>query len=351
LAIRVGIIGATGYTGQELVRLLLDHPQVQITALASQSYAGKPYSHVYPSFSKLIDLTCVQEDSINVAESVDVLFFALPHSKAAEKVTEQLLEKVRVIDLGSDFRLKNPAAYEKWYGFKHPCPELLKKSVYGIPELKRKELASARLVANPGCYATASILALRPLIEKGVVDPKSVVIDGKSGVSGAGRSLTLGVHFDEVDESVKAYKVTSHRHTPEIEQELHSPGSEIALTFTPHLIPMNRGILITAYASLSKKMDEAALKQIYLEAYGKEEFIRLFDKQGDEYDLPETRWVKGTNFCDIGLKLDTRTDRVVVVSALDNLIKGASGQAVQCMNILFGLPETTGLTRAALFPA
>jgi N-acetyl-gamma-glutamyl-phosphate reductase len=351
LAIRVGIVGSTGYVGQELVRLLLDHPQVEIAALASQSNAGKPYSHVYPGFSKLIDLTCVQEDPIKLAESVDVLFFALPHGKAAEKVTEALLEKVRVIDLGSDFRLKDPSAYEKWYGFKHPCPELLKKSVYGLPELRREEIASARLIANPGCYATGSILALKPLIQKAIVDPKSVIVDAKSGVSGAGRSLTLGVHFDEVDESVKAYKVASHRHTPEIEQELHTNGSAVALTFTPHLIPMNRGILVTAYGSLAQKMDEQGLKEIYRDAYGKEQFIRLFDQQGDDYELPETRWVKGTNFCDIGLKLDTRTDRVVIVSALDNLIKGASGQAVQCMNILFGLPETTGLTRAAVFPA
>jgi N-acetyl-gamma-glutamyl-phosphate reductase len=351
--IRVGIVGATGYTGQELVRLLLDHPQVEIKALASQSNAGKPYAQVYPSFAKTIDLTCVQEDPLTLARSVDVLFFALPHGSAAEKVSKQLLEVVPVIDLGSDFRLKDASAYETWYGFKHPHPELLSQSVYGLTELRRKEISSARIIANPGCYATASILALKPLIESAAIDAKTVIIDAKSGVSGAGRSLSLGVHFDECNETIKPYKIGSHRHTPEIEQELAPSDGQagFALTFTPHLVPMNRGILATAYGMANPKLDEKAIYAILQKSYGKEPFIRLFAPGAGDYEFPETRWVKGTNFCDIGLKLDSRTGRLVVVAALDNLVKGAAGQAVQNMNILFGLDETIGLTRAAIFPA
>jgi N-acetyl-gamma-glutamyl-phosphate reductase len=331
----------------------LDHPQVEIKALASQSNAGKPYAEVYPGFAKLIDLTCVQEDALTLARSLDLLFFALPHAAAAEKVSAQLLELVPVIDLGSDFRLKDATAYETWYGFKHPHPELLAQSVYGLCELRRQEIRQARLIANPGCYSTASILALKPLIESAAVDAKTVVVDAKSGVSGAGRSLALGVHFDECNETIKPYKVGSHRHTPEIEQELapSQGGPQVALTFTPHLVPMNRGILATAYGSLTSQIDEQAIGAIFQKAYGKEHFIRLFEPGGKHYEFPETRWVKGTNFCDIGLRLDARTGRVIVVAALDNLVKGAAGQAVQSMNILFGLDETTGLTRAAVFPA
>jgi N-acetyl-gamma-glutamyl-phosphate reductase len=352
--IRVGIVGATGYVGQELVRLLLDHPQVEIKALASKSKTGKSFASVYPGFSKFFDLTCVEEDSLKMAESVDLLFFALPHGAAAQQVSEQLLKLVPIIDLGSDFRLKDPGAYEKWYGFKHPRPELLSQSAYGLPELRRKEIAKARIVANPGCYASCAILALKPLIDGSMLDPKSIVIDGKSGVSGAGRSLSLDLHFDECNETVKAYKVASHRHTPEMEQELKSANGKetFPLTFTPHLIPMNRGILVTAYGSLAAKTSENAIGDLYRKSYGAEHFIRLFEPQGqDEYAFPETRFVKGTNFCDIGWRIDERTGRLIVVAALDNLVKGAAGQAIQNMNLLFDLPETTGLKQIPIFPA
>jgi N-acetyl-gamma-glutamyl-phosphate reductase len=350
--IRVGIVGATGYAGQELVRLLLGHPQVEIKALASKSKTGKSFASVYPGFSKFFDLNCVEEDSLKMAESVDLLFFALPHGAAAQQVDDRLLEMVPIVDLGSDFRLKDPGAYEKWYGFKHPRPDLLSQSAYGLSELRRKEIAAARIVANPGCYATGTILALKPLIDASILDPKSIVIDAKSGVSGAGRSLSLDLHFDECNETVKAYKVASHRHIPEMEQELANGKGQFPLTFTPHLIPMNRGILVTAYGSLVAKTSEKAIGDLYRKAYDAEHFIRLFEPQGqDEYAFPETRFVKGTNFCDIGWRIDERTNRLIVVAALDNLVKGAAGQAIQNMNLLFDLPETTGLKQIPIFPA
>lgn len=350
--IRVGVVGSTGYVGQELLRLLVQHPLVEIKALISQSNAGKPYSNVYPSFVKFIDLDCTQEECSQLAKTVDVLFFALPHGEAAKQVCENLIESVPVIDLGSDFRLQDASAYEKWYGFQHPQPQLLSRSVYGLCELKRKEIASSRIIANPGCYATCSILALKPLLDNNVIDPATIIIDAKSGVSGAGRSLNLGIHFNECNESIKPYKVAEHRHTPEIEQELStSTSDQLALTFTPHLVPMNRGILITAYGSLISNIDDNGINAIYKEAYGKEHFIRLFEHGIGDYQFPETRWVKGSNFCDIGFKVDTRTGRVIVVAALDNLIKGAAGQAVQNLNILFELEEKTGLNQAPIFPS
>jgi N-acetyl-gamma-glutamyl-phosphate reductase len=349
--IQVGIIGATGYVGQELLRLLVQHPKAKIKVLASQSSAGKAYTSVYPSFRKFVDIECVQGDAEKLAKSVDVLLIALPHGLAAAHVSDELIKTTPVIDLGADFRLKDERAYEQWYGFKHPRPGLLKESVYGLCEFRRKELASARLIASPGCYATCSILALKPLIESKAIDPKTLVIDAKSGVSGAGRSLALGLHFDECNESIKAYKVGSHRHTPEIEQELsrHAPHP-IVLTFTPHLVPMNRGILVTAYGALLSNFDEAAIRAVYENAYGNERFIRLFQPGVDDYEFPETRWVKGSNFCDIGFKIDARTNRLVVVAALDNLVKGAAGQAIQNLNILFGLDEATGLEQVPIFP-
>ena len=353
--ITVGIVGATGYVGQELVRLLLNHPQVEIKALVSQSSFGKSYAQIYPSFSKFINLPCIQEEVSAVAKYVDVIFFALPHGAAARQVNEELINTIPVIDLGADFRLKNPAAYEKWYGYKHPCHELLSQSVYGLCELRREAIRSARIIANPGCYATCSILALKPLIVNQIVDPGTLVIDAKSGVSGAGRSLELGVHFNECNESIKPYKVGQHRHTPEIEQELRSSNTnesdDFAITFTPHLVPMNRGILVTAYGSLLSLTDESSILEVYRKTYGKEQFVRLFEPQDGEYAFPETRWVKGSNYCDIGLRVDHRTGRIIVIAALDNLVKGAAGQAVQNLNILFGLEETMGLTQAPIFPA
>jgi len=358
---KVAVIGATGYTGQELVRLLLQHEMTEIHCAASQSNLGKTFTSVYPGFKKFTDLICAEADLENptsleqLAEQVDVLFLALPHGHAAAKVTPSVLKKCKVIDLSADFRLKNPAQYEQWYKFQHPQTELLEQAVYGLPELNRQAISQAQLVANPGCYSTCSILTLAPLLKAKIIDPNSIVIDAKSGVSGAGRSATLGNHFNECNESIKAYSVGTHRHTPEIEQELGACADQpFFASFTPHLVPMNRGILITAYASLISNISKEDLDQIYNSFYEDELFIRLCGDSTDSngsYSLPETRWVKGSNFCDIGLTIEPRTRRVIAVGALDNLMKGAAGQAIQNMNILFGWPESMGLKQLPMFPS
>lgn len=349
---KVAVVGATGYTGQELIRLILQHDKVTLHTAVSQSSAGKKLADVYPNLAKSTDLTLTDEDIESVAGKVDVIFMALPHGIAAKTVTKKVLDKCAVIDLGADFRLQNTKEYEQWYEYKHPNKAIVKEAVYGLPELNRDRIKGARLVANPGCYATCSILTLTPLLRAGVIDLESIIIDGKSGVSGAGRSLALGTHFDECNESIKAYKVGCHRHTPEIEQELSLQAKEaVLLSFTPHLVPMHRGILITSYSILNREMSDDELFDMYNSAYSKEPFIRLFDSAKGEYRFPETRWVKGSNFCDIGVTVDARTDRVIAVGAIDNLIKGAAGQALQNMNILFGWPETTGITQLPTFPS
>lgn len=349
---KVAIVGSTGYTGQELVRLLLQHEGVHIHSAVSSSNGGKPFSHVYPNFANVADFVCSSDTIEKVADEVDLVFLALPHGLAAGMVSSDVLEKCAVIDLGADFRLKNAEAYDEWYEFKHPKPELLSQSSYGLPELNRAAIKDSKLVANPGCYATCSILSLAPLLSAGLIDETTLIVDAKSGVTGAGRSLSLGVHYNECNESIKAYKLASHRHTPEIEQALNIfSKSSLAISFTPHLVPMNRGILCTSYASLYKKTELKDLYNLYMEFYKDEPFIRIFHPELGEYRYPETRWVKGSNFCDIGLSVDQRTNRVIVVGALDNLIKGAAGQAIQNMNILFGLEETSGLKHASLFPA
>lgn len=351
---KVAIVGATGYTGQELVRLLLQHDKVQIVAGTSQSYKGQKFSSVYPSALKFADFVCSDDDLGNLSKQVDVIFVALPHGQAAAKVTEAMLERCRIIDLGADFRLRDPAAYKHWYGLDHATPSLLQHAVYGLPELNRKQIVNARLIANPGCYATCSILTLAPLLKNGVIGPASIVVDAKSGVSGAGRALDLGIHFDECNESIKAYKVASHRHTPEIEQvltETANHGNELKLTFTPHLVPMNRGILVTAYGSLRSSHSQADLIACYEEFFAGEHFVRIFSPANTSYPYPETRWVKGSNFFDVGVTVDNRTDRVVASGALDNLVKGAAGQAIQNMNIVLGFDEQTGLNQMPIFPA
>ncbi len=349
---RVAVVGATGYTGQELVRLLLQHDRAQIHTAVSQSSDGKKLASVYPGLQKHTDLVCSSGDLEELAEQVDLLFLALPHGNAAGKVTKSILAKCKVIDLGADFRLKSAADYETWYKFKHPQPELLAQAVYGLPELNRAAISQASLVANPGCYATCSILTLAPLLQAGIIDPKSIIIDAKSGVSGAGRAATLGTHFNECNESIKAYGVACHRHTPEIEEQLAAfSKTAFCTSFTPHLVPMNRGILVTAYASLISNINKQELYNIYSEFYENELFIRLFSPDDAEYTMPETRFVKGANFCDIGMTIDPRTNRVIVVGALDNLVKGAAGQAIQNMNLLFGWPESSGLKQSAIFPA
>jgi N-acetyl-gamma-glutamyl-phosphate reductase len=348
----VAVVGATGYTGQELVKLLLQHEKVNIKSAVTQSKAGKSLASIYPSLQKLTDLVCQESDLKKLAEEVDLLFLALPHGEAAKQITPEILKKCKVIDLSGDFRLKDASDYETWYDFKHAHPQLLKQAVYGLPELNRKKIVGAQLVANPGCYATCSILTLAPLLMAKVIAPESIIIDAKSGVSGAGRSPTLDNHFNECNESIKAYNVAAHRHTPEIEQQLAiCSNSSFCTSFTPHLVPMNRGILVTTYATLTKKISEAEAYDIYNSYYGNELFIRLFAPDDDLYTLPETRWVKGSNFCDIGMKIDQRTNRIISIGALDNLVKGAAGQAIQNMNILFDWPESSGLKQSPIFPS
>jgi len=352
---KVAVVGATGYTGQELVRLLLQHELTEVHSAVSQSNTGKPFSSVYPGFQKFTDLVCAEADLADLevlAEQVDVLFLALPHGHAAAKVTPSILKKCKVIDLSADFRLKDQTQYEQWYKFAHPNPDLLEQAVYGLPELNRQAISQAQLIANPGCYATCSILTLAPLLKAKLIDPDTIIIDAKSGVSGAGRSATLGTHFNECNESIKPYSVGTHRHTPEIEQELGAwTEKPFFASFTPHLVPMNRGILITAYASLISNISKEDLDQIYNSFYGDELFIRLCADSEGLYNQPETRWVKGSNFCDIGVTIDSRTRRVIAAGALDNLMKGAAGQAIQNMNLLFDWPEATGLKQLPMFPS
>jgi len=346
--IKAGIVGATGYAGNELVRILMQHPEVEIKAMTAHSYVGKQFNEVYENYREINETVLDEMDMDKLADECDVIFMALPHGTAAKVVTEDILKKTKVIDFGADFRLKDADVYEKWYNVEHNGRELLKTAVYGLCEVNRDIIKGKQLIANPGCYTTCSILSLRPLVAEGLIDLKTIIVDAKSGVSGAGRGLALGSMYDECNESVKAYKIASHRHTPEIEEQLgYAAGEEITLTFTPHLIPMNRGILATCYASLKKPMTYEEVKAVYEKYYGKEYFVRL-TKKGV---FPETRWVKGSNFVDIGFMVDERTGRIIVIGAIDNLVKGAAGQAVQNMNILFGLDEKTGLKLVPVFPA
>ncbi len=345
--IKAGIIGSTGYAGSELLRILMQHEQVEVKVTASHSYAGKNYNEVYENFRHIDNLVCAAENIEEMAEQCDVIFLALPHGIASKKVTENILDKTKIIDLGADFRLKEYEVYETWYETEHHSKDLLKEAVYGLCEINREEIKNKRLVANPGCFTTCSILSLYPLLKENVIDDKSIIVDAKSGVSGAGRGVSLPYHFDECNESMKAYKIASHRHTPEIEAQLsYASGKNIVINFTPHLIPMNRGILATSYATLNGKYSYEKIKAIYNDYYGKEYFIRLC-KEGI---FPETKWVKGSNFCDIGFQIDQRTNRIIVVGAIDNLVKGAAGQAVQNMNILFGLDEKLGINFIPSFP-
>jgi N-acetyl-gamma-glutamyl-phosphate reductase len=348
--IRVGIVGATGYTGQELARLLVDHPHAELVAATSRTYAGKPLSDVFPNLRKKVSVVCDNNDLLSMAKNVDFIFLALPHGEAAGMVTAEILKETKIIDLGADFRLDDEAEYKQWYHLDHANPALINDATYGLCELNRDAIVKSRLIANPGCYATCSILSVIPLLKADLIARNSIIIDAKSGVSGAGRGLALGSHFNECNESIKAYALASHRHTPEIEQELSRHcGEQILLNFTPHLVPMNRGILVTAYASLKSGVDHAAVRAAYEKLYGDAHFIRLYDSETDP-NLPETRWVKGSNYCDISFKLDLRTGRIIVVAALDNLLKGAAGQAIQNMNLMSGLNESTGIDSLPTFP-
>lgn len=343
---KVGIIGATGYTGVELLRVLLHHPQVEVAALTSQKYAGMPIDQVFPSLMKHLPLKCEELNVDQISKKTDFVFTAVPHKTAMEVVPLFHRQGKRIVDLSADFRFRNAAIYEKWYQ-KHTSADLLPESVYGLPELHREEIRNARIVGNPGCYPTGALLGLIPLVKKGMISAEHIVVDSKSGVSGAGRDVVLESLFCEVNEGVKAYKIFAHRHTPEIDQELSRLAQkEMNVTFVPHLIPVDRGILSTLYVHLTKKMKTEELLHAIEDFYQGEPFIRTYPKG----KLPSTKDVRGSNFCGIGVTVSESDDRAVVVTAIDNLVKGASGEAVQNMNIMLGFPETMGLDVLPLFP-
>lgn len=345
--IKVGIIGSTGYAGGELARILLQRDDVEIKWFGPKSYVDQKYASVYQNMFQIVDDVCMEENMEKLAEIADVIFTATPQGLCASLVNKELLSRTKVIDLSADFRIKDVAVYEKWYKITHPSPQFIGEAVYGLPELNREKIKKARLVANPGCYPTCSTLAVYPLVKEGIIDTDTLIIDAKSGVSGAGRGAKVDNLYCEVNESCKAYGVASHRHTPEIEEQLsYGAGKPVILNFTPHLIPMNRGILITAYASLAKKVSYDEVKAVYDRYYGLERFVRLLDKDV----CPQTRWVEGSNFVDVNFKIDERTGRVIMMGAMDNMVKGAAGQAVQNMNLMFGLAEDTGLRLVPVFP-
>lgn len=345
--IKVGIIGSTGYAGQELVRILLGHKEAEIKWYGSRTYAGKAYADVFQNMFTLVPDICKGEDLEKLCEEVDVIFTATPQGLCSTLVNEEILSKVKIIDLSADFRIKDVETYEKWYGIKHGSPAFIKEAVYGLCEVNREKIKKARLVANPGCYPTCSFLSIYPLAKAGWIDMKSVIIDAKSGTSGAGRGAKVANLYCEVNESIKAYGVTNHRHTPEIEEQLsYASGQEALINFTPHLVPMNRGILVTAYANLVKDVTEEEIRALYEETYKEEPFVRVLPAGV----CPETRWVEGSNYTDVNVKKDERTGRILMLGAMDNLVKGAAGQAVQNMNLMFGLPEKTGLLMPPVFP-
>jgi N-acetyl-gamma-glutamyl-phosphate reductase len=346
MKIRVAVVGGTGYTGFELVTLLLQHPKVELREITSQSYAGQPISEVFPALQKICSLVCAELDLDRLADTADCVFVALPHRTAMEVVAPLVRAGKRVVDLSADFRFRSPEIYEKWYQ-EHTAKDLLAEAVYGLPELHGGKIRTAKLVGNPGCYPTGVILAAAPLVAAGVVDPDSLIADCKSGVSGAGRAPTLATHFCEANEGFTAYKVAEHRHTPEIEQELSTLAERaIRVVFTPHLVPMSRGILTTLYANLSKNVSDGEINGLYQEAYRKAVFVRVL-QQGQ---LPSTLYVRGTNFCDIGWRIETRTNRIITISAIDNLTRGAAGQAICNMNLMFGFDEAEGLRLRAWQP-
>lgn len=347
--VKVGIIGATGYAGNELVRILLGHKDVEIVWLGSRSYIDQNYSDVYRNMFKLVDAKCMDDNMDQLANEVDVIFTATPQGLCASLVNDEILSKVKIIDLSADFRLKDVDIYEKWYNLEHKAPQYIDEAVYGLCEINRDKVnKDTRIIANPGCYTTTSILTLYPLVKEGIINPDTIIIDAKSGTSGAGRGAKVANLFCEVNESMKAYGVGTHRHTPEIEEQLgYACGrDDLKLIFTPHLVPMNRGILVTAYANLAKDVSYEDVKAAYDKYYDKEYFVRVLPKDV----CPETRWVEGSNFVDVGFKLEPRTNRIIAMGALDNLVKGAAGQAVQNMNLLFGFEENEGLKMAPMFP-
>ncbi|WP_072525146.1 N-acetyl-gamma-glutamyl-phosphate reductase [Clostridium sp. Marseille-P3244] len=345
--IKVGIIGATGYAGGELVRILTGHKDAEIKWYGSRSYIDQKYADVYRNMFRIVDAVCMDDNMEALADQVDVIFTATPQGLCASLINEEILSRTKVIDLSADFRLKDVKVYEEWYRIEHKAPQFIGEAVYGLCEINREDIRKARLVANPGCYTTCSILTAWPLAKEGLIDMSTLIIDAKSGTSGAGRGAKLPNLFCEVNENIKAYGVAGHRHTPEIEEQLgYAAGEPVVLSFTPHLVPMNRGILATEYASLKKDVSWEDVKAVYDRYYGEEKFIRVLDKD----ICPETKWVEGSNYVDIGFKIDPRTRRIIMMGAIDNLVKGAAGQAVQNMNLMFGLKESEGLELVPMFP-
>ncbi|WP_278607967.1 N-acetyl-gamma-glutamyl-phosphate reductase [[Ruminococcus] lactaris] len=345
--IKVGIIGATGYAGGELVHILMGHKDAEIKWYGSRSYVDQKYADVYRNMFQIVDAKCMDDNMEELADQVDVIFTATPQGLCASLVNEEILSKTKIIDLSADFRLKDVNVYEEWYKIEHKAPQYIDEAVYGLCEINRDLVKSARIVANPGCYTTCSILTAYPLAKEGLIDMSTLIIDAKSGTSGAGRGAKLPNLYCEVNENIKAYGVATHRHTPEIEEQLgYASGEKVVLNFTPHLVPMNRGILATEYATLKKKVTYEEVKAVYDQYYAKEKFVRVLDRDV----CPETKWVEGSNYVDIGFKIDPRTNRIIMMGAIDNLVKGAAGQAVQNMNLLFGLPEDEGLELVPMFP-
>ena len=345
--IKVGIIGSTGYAGAELVRILTGHKEAEIVWYGSRSYVDKQYADVYRNMFQIVDAACMDDNMDELARQVDVIFTATPQGLCASLVNEDILSKTKIIDPSADFRIKDVSVYENWYGIEHKSPEFINEAVYGLCEINRDKVKGARLVANPGCYTTCSILTAYPLAKGGIIDMSTLIVDAKSGTSGAGRGAKLPNLFCEVNENMKPYGVATHRHTPEIEEQLgYASGEKVVINFTPHLVPMNRGILATEYASLKKDVTYEDVKAIYDKYYADEKFVRVLK----ENELPETKWVEGSNYVDINFKIDPRTNRIIMMGAIDNLVKGAAGQAVQNMNLMFGLDEAEGLNLVPMFP-
>ncbi|MBR3538658.1 MAG: N-acetyl-gamma-glutamyl-phosphate reductase [Eubacterium sp.] len=355
--IKAGIIGATGYAGHEVARLLYNHPSAEVIWYGSRSYVDQSYSKIYGNMKSFADDSCRDDDIVALAKEADVIFTATPQGYLAGILTEEILKECKVVDLSADYRLKDVKVYESWYKIEHKSPQFLAEAVYGLAEVNREAVKKARLVANPGCYTTCSILTLYPLVKEHLIDPDTIIVDAKSGTSGAGRGAKVDNLFCEVNENFKAYGVASHRHTPEIEEQLgyawgdeearRIPGGKpLTINFTPHLLPINRGILATCYAKLADNVTAADITAAYEKYYAEEPFIRFLG----EGACPQTRWVEGSNLLDIGFVQDPRTNRVIAMGALDNMVKGAAGQAVQNMNLMFGLPETEGLLFPPMFP-
>lgn len=345
--IKVGIIGSTGYAGQELVRLLLQHKEAEIVWYGSRSYIDKQYSEVFGNMFEIADAKCMDDNMEELSKRADVIFTATPQGLCASLVNEEILSNTKIIDLSADFRIKDVSTYEQWYGIEHKSPQFIKEAVYGLCEINRDKIKGARLIANPGCYPTCTTLSIYPLAKEGIIDVNTLIVDAKSGTSGAGRSAKVANLYCEVNENIKAYGVATHRHTPEIEEQIgYAAGEKVTLNFTPHLVPMNRGILVTAYASLKKDVSYEDVKAVYDKYYKNEYFVRVLEKDV----CPETRFVEGSNFVDVNFKIDKRTNRIIMMGAMDNLVKGAAGQAVQNMNLLFGLDEAEGLKLVPMFP-